>query len=153
MNQSKYFRCSLPLLRFVLGCFFLFTLPLGKSGLAQSNNLDRLDALEASTQNELHLSQASSFKVAKDFTNRNGTIREGSRIMVDASDESNIPEYLRNRIFVINKPYVVQEGVFYDDLFIVDERGNKWDVMAVSPNNLVWLQSGDLNVWGLWQGR
>ena len=43
-----------------------------------------------------------------------------------------IPKAEARRRFILNKIYVVQEGTTADDLFIIDEKVNKWAVEDVS---------------------
>ena len=65
-----------------------------------------------------------------------------------------IPKAEARRRFILNKIYRVQEGTTADDLFMVDEKANKWAVEDVSeatagatPNSVAQIVSGNGRVW------
>jgi hypothetical protein len=68
----------------------------------------------------------------RNLSNSKGTLKEGSAISVDPDDVVGIPKAEARRRFILNKIYRVQEGTTADDLFIVDEKANKWAVEDVS---------------------
>ncbi|MDP8932814.1 MAG: hypothetical protein M3N42_01345, partial [Cyanobacteriota bacterium] len=51
---------------------------------------------------------------------------------IDPDEVTGIPKTEARRRFILNKIYRVQEGTTADDLFIVDEKANKWAVENVS---------------------
>lgn len=114
--------------------------------IAQAAHLTGLDRADL-PENTVLLAE----KVDARFTNKNGTVKEGIALAIDADEVINVPNELKNKLFILNKIYRVQEGTFYDDLFIVDERGAKWQVEQVDSKNQVYLKSGDMSVWALIQ--
>jgi hypothetical protein len=65
-----------------------------------------------------------------------------------------IPKAEARRRFILNKIYRVQEGTTPDDLFIVDEKANKWAVedvseatMGATTNSVAQIVSGNGRVW------
>ncbi len=119
------------------------------SGLKITHAVDltALDQASHTPDNTVLLAE----KVDARFTNKNGTIKEGTAISIDGDEIINVPDNLKNKLFILNKIYRVQEGTFYDDLFVVDERGVKWSVEQIDSNNLVYLKSGEMTVWALIQ--
>ncbi|MEG5048765.1 hypothetical protein [Microcoleus sp. B4-C1] len=94
----------------------------------------------------------------RNLSNSKGTLKEGSAISVDPDDVVGIPKAEARRRFILNKIYRVQEGTTADDLFIVDEKANKWAVEDVSEatmgpttNSVAQIVSGNGRVWALIQ--
>ena len=90
----------------------------------------------------------------RNLSNSKGTLKEGSAISVDPDDVVGIPKAEARRRFILNKIYRVQEGTTPDDLFIVDEKANKWAVEDVSEatadattNSVAQIVSGNGRVW------
>ena len=97
-------------------------------------------------------------KTGPNLTNSKGTLKEGSAISIDPDGVTGIPKAEARRRFILNKIYRVQEGTTADDLFIVDEKANKWAVEDVSDatmgpitRSLALMVSGDGRVWALIQ--
>lgn len=132
---------------------FAAVLGLGKNGaLAGASNISE-------TEPSLQLR---SVRVAqmddRNLSNSKGTLKEGSAISVDPDDVVGIPKAEARRRFILNKIYRVQEGTTPDDLFIVDEKANKWAVedvseatMGATTNSLAQIVSGNGRVWALIQ--
>ena len=132
---------------------FAAVLGLGKNGaLAGASNISE-------TEPSLQLR---SVRVAqmddRNLSNSKGTLKEGSAISVDPDDVVGIPKAEARRRFILNKIYRVQEGTTADDLFIVDEKANKWVVEDVSEptagattNSVAQIVSGNGRVWALIQ--
>lgn len=94
----------------------------------------------------------------RNLSNSKGTLKEGSAISVDPDDVVGIPKAEARRRFILNKIYRVQEGTTAEDLFIVDEKANKWAVEDVSEatmgpttNSVAQIVSGNGRVWALIQ--
>ena len=94
----------------------------------------------------------------RNLTNSKGTLKEGSAISIDPDEVRGIPKAEARRRFILNKIYRVQEGTSADDLFIVDEKANKWAVEDVSDatmgpitRSLALMVSGNGRVWALIQ--
>ncbi|MEG3972367.1 hypothetical protein QUA00_32815 [Microcoleus sp. T2B6] len=94
----------------------------------------------------------------RNLSNSKGTLKEGSAISVDPDDVVGIPKAEARRRFILNKIYRVQEGTTAEDLFIVDEKANKWAVEDVSEategattHSVAQIVSGDGRVWALIQ--
>ncbi|MEG3927569.1 MULTISPECIES: hypothetical protein [unclassified Microcoleus] len=128
-------------------------LGLGKSGA--------LAAVWNISENEPGL-QIHSVRVAqreeRNLSNSKGTLKEGSAISIDPDEVTGIPQAEARQRFILNKIYRVQEGTTADDLFIVDEKANKWAVEDVSEatmgpttNSVAQIVSGNGRVWALIQ--
>ncbi|WP_333157407.1 hypothetical protein [Microcoleus sp. B9-D4] len=96
--------------------------------------------------------------VERNLSNSKGTLKEGSAISIDPDDVVGIPKAEARQRFILNKIYRVQEGTTADDLFIVDEKANKWAVEDVSEatmgpttNSVAQIVSGNGRVWALIQ--
>lgn len=102
-------------------------LGLGKSGaLAGASNI-------SDTEPSLQLRSVQiAEKSDRNLSNSKGTLKEGSVISVDPDQVTGIPKAEARTRFILNKIYRVQEGTTADDLFIVDEKANKWAVEDVS---------------------
>ncbi|MEG5037390.1 MULTISPECIES: hypothetical protein [unclassified Microcoleus] len=94
----------------------------------------------------------------RNLSNSKGTLKEGSAISVDPDDVVGIPKAEARRRFILNKIYRVQEGTTAEDLFIVDEKANKWAVedvyeatMGATTNSVAQIVSGNGRVWALIQ--
>ncbi|MBW3584951.1 MAG: hypothetical protein KY448_03645 [Cyanobacteria bacterium 0813] len=94
----------------------------------------------------------------RNLSNSKGTLKEGTAISVDPDDVVGIPKAEARRRFILNKIYRVQEGTTAEDLFIVDEKANKWAVEDVSEatkgattNSVAQIVSGNGRVWALIQ--
>ncbi|MEG3934169.1 MULTISPECIES: hypothetical protein [unclassified Microcoleus] len=94
----------------------------------------------------------------RNLSNSKGTLKEGSAISVDPDDVVGIPKAEARQRFILNKIYRVQEGTTAEDLFIVDEKANKWAVEDVSEategattHSVAQIVSGDGRVWALIQ--
>ncbi|MEG4488217.1 hypothetical protein [Microcoleus sp. D2_18a_B4] len=94
----------------------------------------------------------------RNLSNSKGTLKEGSAISVDPDDVVGIPKAEARRRFILNKIYRVQEGTTAEDLFIVDEKANKWAVEDVSEategattHSVAQIVSGNGRVWALIQ--
>jgi hypothetical protein len=90
----------------------------------------------------------------RNLSNSKDTLKEGSAISVDPDDVVGIPKAEARRRFILNKIYLLQEGTTPDDLFIVDEKANKWAVEDVSEgtagattNSVAQIVSGNGRVW------
>jgi hypothetical protein len=128
-------------------------LGLGKSGaLAAVSNISDTE----------HCLQLHGVRVAqrddRNLSNSKGTLKEGSALSVDPDDVVGIPKAEARRRFILNKIYRVQEGTTADDLFIVDEKANKWAVENVSEatmgpttHSVAEIVSGNGRVWALIQ--
>lgn len=100
--------------------------------------------------------QLSFVKGDRNLTSSKGTLKEGSVISIDPDQVTGIPKAEARRRFILNKIYRVQEGTTADDLFIVDEKANKWAVENVSDAtegattlSVAMLVSGKGRVWAL----
>jgi len=109
-----------------------------------------------------HSLQFSSVQIAensgRNFSSSKGTLKEGSVISVDPDEVTGIPKAEARARFILNKIYRVQEGTTADDLFIVDEKANKWAVEDVSDatmgpttNSVAQIVSGNGRVWAMIQ--
>lgn len=94
----------------------------------------------------------------RNLTNSKGTLKEGSTLSIDPDEVTGIPKAEARQRFILNKIYRVQEGTTADDLFIVDEKANKWAVEDVSEatmgpttNSVAQIASGNGRVWALIQ--
>ena len=94
----------------------------------------------------------------RNLSNSKGTLKEGSAISIDPDEVTGIPKTEARRLFILNKIYRVQEGTTADDLFIVDEKANKWAVEDVSEategattRSVAQIVSGNGRVWALIQ--
>jgi hypothetical protein len=92
------------------------------------------------------------------LSNSKGTLKIGSAISIDPDDVTGIPKAEARRRFILNKIYRVQEVTTADDLFIVDEKANKWAVEDVSDategattHSVALMVSGNGKVWALIQ--
>jgi hypothetical protein len=97
-------------------------------------------------------------KSDRNLSNSKGTLKEGSAISIDPAEIIGIPKAEARQLFILNKIYRVQEGNAADDLFIVDEKANKWAVEDVSEatmgpvtHSLALMVSGNGRVWALIQ--
>ncbi|MEG4964260.1 MULTISPECIES: hypothetical protein [unclassified Microcoleus] len=121
----------------------------GKSGaLATASNISETEPCL-----QFHSLQIAE-KSGRKLTNSKGTLKEGSAISVDSDEVTGIPKAEARARFILNKIYRVQEGTTADDLFIVDEKANKWAVEDVSEatmgpttNSVAQIVSGDGRVW------
>ncbi|MEG4940570.1 hypothetical protein [Microcoleus sp. F4-D5] len=128
-------------------------LGLGKSGaLAAVLNIS-----ETNSGLQLHSLQIAE-KSDRNLTNSKGTLKEGSAISIDPDEVTGIPKAEARQRFILNKIYRVQEGTTPDDLFIVDEKANKWAVedvseatMGATTNSVAQIVSGNGRVWALIQ--
>lgn len=128
-------------------------LGLGKSGaLAAVSNIS-----ETKPCVQLHSLQISE-KIDRNLSNSKGTLKEGSALSVDPDEVTGIPKAEARQRFILNKIYRVQEGTTADDLFIVDEKANKWAVEDVSDatmgpttHSVALMVSGNGRVWALIQ--
>ncbi|MEG4627045.1 hypothetical protein Q5691_22525 [Microcoleus sp. w1-18aA5] len=94
----------------------------------------------------------------RNLSNSKGTLQEGSALSIDPDEVTGIPKAEARQRFILNKIYRVQEGTTADDLFIVDEKANKWAVEDVSEatmgpttNSVAQIVSGNGRVWALIQ--
>lgn len=94
----------------------------------------------------------------RNLSNSKGTLKEGSAISIDPDEVTGIPKAEANQRFILNKIYRVQEGTTANDLFIVDEKANKWAVEDVSEatmgpttHSVAQIVSGNGRVWALIQ--
>ncbi|MEG4086031.1 hypothetical protein [Microcoleus sp. POL10_C6] len=94
----------------------------------------------------------------RNLSNSKGTLKEGSALSIDPDEVTGIPKAEARQRFILNKIYRVQEGTTADDLFIVDEKANKWAVEDVSEatmgpttNSVAQIVSGNGRVWALIQ--
>ncbi|MEG4807117.1 hypothetical protein QUA82_04700 [Microcoleus sp. F8-D3] len=94
----------------------------------------------------------------RNLSNSKGTLKEGSAISIDPDEVTGIPKAEARARFILNKIYRVQEGTTPDDLFIVDEKANKWAVeevseatMGATTNSVAQIVSGNGRVWALIQ--
>jgi hypothetical protein len=102
---------------------FTAVLGLGKTGaVAGAGNIS-----EIQLSLPLHSVQIAA-KTDRTFKTSKGTLKPGSVLSVDPDEVRGIPKAEARRRFILNKIYRVQEGTTADDLFIVDEKANKWAV-------------------------
>ncbi|MEG4596611.1 hypothetical protein QUB00_33100 [Microcoleus sp. F8_C2] len=94
----------------------------------------------------------------RNLSNSKGTLKEGSAISIDPDEVTGIPKAEARARFILNKIYRVQEGTTPDDLFIVDEKANKWAVeevseatMGATTHSVAQIVSGNGRVWALIQ--
>jgi hypothetical protein len=132
---------------------FAAVLGLGKSGaLAAVSNISETEPCL----------QIHSVRVAqrddRNLSNSKGTLKEGSALSIDPDEVTGIPKAEARRRFILNKIYRVQEGTTADDLFIVDEKANKWAVedvseatMGATTHSVAQIVSGNGRVWALIQ--
>ncbi|MEP6487676.1 hypothetical protein NDI43_04365 [Microcoleus vaginatus GB2-A3] len=128
-------------------------LGLGKSGaLAAVWNISKTEP-----GLQLHSLQIAE-KSDRNLSNSKGTLKEGSALSIDPDEVTGIPKAEARQRFILNKIYRVQEGTTADDLFIVDEKANKWAVEDVSEategantNSVAQIVSGNGRVWALIQ--
>ncbi|MEG4342788.1 hypothetical protein QUB70_05770 [Microcoleus sp. A003_D6] len=128
-------------------------LGLGKSGaLAGASNIS--DTEPSLPIHSVRLAQ----RETRNLSNTKGTLKEGSAISIDPDEVTGIPKAEARQRFILNKIYRVQEGTTADDLFIVDEKANKWAVEDVSEatmgpttNSVAQIVSGNGRVWALIQ--
>ncbi|MEG4500579.1 hypothetical protein QUB05_25835 [Microcoleus sp. F10-C6] len=124
-------------------------LGLGKSGaLAAVLNIS-----ETNPGLQLHSLQIAE-KSDRNLSNSKGTLKEGSALSIDPDEVTGIPKAEARQRFILNKIYRVQEGTTADDLFIVDEKANKWAVEDVSEategattHSVAQIVSGNGRVW------
>ena len=97
-------------------------------------------------------------RLDRNLTNSKGTVKEGSALSIDPDEVTGIPKAEAQQRFILNKIYRVQEGTTADDLFIVDEKANKWAVEDVSEategattNSFALIVSGNRSVRALIQ--
>ncbi|PSB52012.1 hypothetical protein C7B67_08755 [filamentous cyanobacterium Phorm 6] len=127
-------------------------------GLEVNEAIAKASNISASrSDSQLHSVQVAE-KSDRNLTNSKGTLKEGSAISIDPDDVTGIPKAEARRRFILNKIYRVQEGTTADDLFIVDEKANKWAVEDVSDatmgpitHSVALIVSGDGKVWALIQ--
>ncbi|MFB8798762.1 MAG: hypothetical protein U7126_32065 [Microcoleus sp.] len=93
-------------------------------------------------------------KTQPNLSNSKGTLKEGSAISIDPDEVTGIPKAEANQRFILNKIYRIQEGTTANDLFIVDEKANKWAVEDVSEatmgpttHSVAQIVSGNGRVW------
>ncbi|WP_368670076.1 hypothetical protein [Microcoleus sp. LEGE 07076] len=127
-------------------------LGLGKSGALAVSNIS-----ETKPCVQLHSLQIAE-KSDRNLSNSKGTLKEGSVLSVDPDEVTGIPKAEARQRFILNKIYRVQEGTTADDLFIVDEKANKWAVEDVSDatmgpttHSVALMVSGKGQVWALIQ--
>lgn len=106
---------------------------------------------------QLHSLQIAA-KSDRNFKTSKGTLKAGSVLSVDPDEVRGIPKAEARRRFILNKIYRVQEGTAADDLFIVDEKANKWAVenvsdatMGATTRSVAEIVSGKGKVWALIQ--
>jgi hypothetical protein len=116
------------------------------SNISQFLSSDQLHSVEVAQKSDRNL------------RNSKGTLKEGSAISIDPDEVTGIPKAEARRRFILNKIYRVQEGTAADDLFIVDEKANKWAVEDVSAatmgsvtHSIALIVSGNGRVWALIQ--
>lgn len=132
---------------------FAGVLGLGKSGaLAAVSNIS-----ETQPYLQLHGVRVAQ-REERNLSNTKGTLKEGSALSIDPDEVTGIPKAEARQRFILNKIYRVQEGTTADDLFIVDEKANKWAVEDVSEatmgpttNSVAQIVSGNGRVWALIQ--
>lgn len=147
MKTVHYFKPLLILTAFAA------VLGLGKTGaLATVSNISETEPCL-----QLHGVRVAQ-REERNLTNSKGTLKEGSAISIDPDQVTGIPKAEARRRFILNKIYRVQEGTTADDLFIVDEKANKWAVENVSDategattHSLAQIVSGNGRVWALIQ--
>ncbi|MEG3861485.1 hypothetical protein [Microcoleus sp. herbarium12] len=90
------------------------------------------------------------------LTNSQGTLKKGSAISVDPDQVRGIPKAEARTRFILNKIYLIQEDTTADDLFIVDEKANKWVVKDVlyatedaTNKSAALIVSCNANVWAV----
>lgn len=95
-------------------------------------------------------------KIDRNLTNSKGTLKEGSAISIDPDEVTGIPKSEARRRFILNKIYRIQEGTTADDLFIVDDKANKWVVKDVlyatedaTNKSAALIVSCNANVWAV----
>lgn len=95
---------------------------------------------------------------ARQFSTSQGTLKEGSAVTIDPAEVTGISQQEAEERFILNKVYRVEEGTAADDLFIVDEKANKWAVeevsdatMGATTQSVALLVSGNGKVWALIQ--
>lgn len=132
---------------------FTAVLGLGKSAaLAALGNIS-----EIQQSSQIHRLQIAA-KTDRNLSNSKGTLKAGSALSIDPDEVTGIPKAEARRRFILNKIYRVQEGTTADDLFIVDEKANKWAVEDVSDategattHSVAQIVSGSGRVWALIQ--
>ncbi len=147
MKTVDYFK---PLLILTV---FAAVLGLGKSGgLAAEWNISETEPCL-----QLHNVQIAK-KTDRNFKTSKGTLKPGSVLSVDPDEVRGIPKADARRRFILNKIYRVQEGTSADDLFIVDQKANKWAVenvsdatMGATTHSVAEIVSGKGKVWALIQ--
>ncbi|MCC3468747.1 MAG: hypothetical protein JGK37_22870 [Microcoleus sp. PH2017_06_SFM_O_A] len=145
--MMNYFK---PLLIFTA---FAAVLGLGKSGaLAAVWSIS-----ETQLSLPLHRVQIAA-KSDRNFKTSKGTLKPGSVLSVDPDEVRGLPKAEARRRFILNKIYRLQEGTAADDLFIVDEKANKWAVenvsdatMGATTRGVAEIVSGKGKVWALIQ--
>ncbi|TAE79177.1 MAG: hypothetical protein EAZ83_22395 [Oscillatoriales cyanobacterium] len=95
-------------------------------------------------------------KSDRNFKTSKGTLKPGSVLSVDPDEVRGIPKAEARRRFILNKIYRVQEGTTADDLFIVDDKANKWvvkDVLSATEDatnkSAALIVSCNANVWAV----
>ena len=116
MNSFK------PLL-ILTACVALLGLGADTALAAVSNLSDRVPI------NPLNSAQIAE-KTGPNLSNSKGTLKEGSAISVDPDQVRSIPKAEARTRFILNQIYLIQKDTA-DDLFIVDEKANKWVVKDV----------------------
>jgi len=127
-------------------------------GLEVNEAIAKASNISASRpDSQLHRVQVAK-KTERNFKTSKGTLKAGSVLSVDPDQVRGIPKADARRRFILNKIYRVQEGTSADDLFIVDEKANKWGVENVSDatmgpttHSLAEIVSGKGKVWALIQ--
>ncbi|WP_370589568.1 hypothetical protein [Tychonema sp. LEGE 07203] len=132
---------------------FAAVMGLEKSGAVAA--LSSISEIEPCLQ--LHSLQIAE-KSDRNLSNSKGTLKEGSALSLDPDEVTGIPKAEARQRFILNKIYRVQEGTTADDLFIVDEKANKWAVEDVSDatmgpttHSVALMVSGNGKVWALIQ--
>lgn len=125
-------------------------------GLEVNEAIAKASNISASRpDSQLHSVQVAE-KSDRNLTNSKGTLKEGSAISIDPDEVRGIPKAEARRRFILNKIYRVQEGTTADDLFIVDEKANKWVVKDVlhatedaTNKSAALIVSCNANVWAV----
>lgn len=125
-------------------------------GLAAKEAIATVSNLSDSVPSDRPRSAQVAAKTQPNLTNSKGTLKEGSAISIDPDEVTGIPKSEARRRFILNKIYRVQEGTTADDLFIVDEKANKWVVKDVlyatedaTNKSAALIVSCNANVWAV----
>ena len=125
-------------------------------GLEVNEAIAKASNISASRpDSQLHSVQVAE-KSERNLSNSKGTLQVGSAISIDPDEVRGIPKAEARRRFILNKIYRVQEGTTADDLFIVDEKANKWVVKDVlyatedaTNKSAALIVSCNANVWAV----